>query len=355
MYEPLLRDLAVFDGGELPVLTAYLDMRPQDTGGQPQVRAGLVVLKDRLAEIEKSLRPRGPTLDSFLADRARLETFLDHEFSAETHGLAVFACSGGGLFETVEVRTPFDSAVVVGRRPDLFQLARLLDDHENVVVAVVDTSTARIFVTRFGSLEEVGGPDDRNAKRYRKRSMGGLSQMRYQRTIDLNRARFAAEMAAAIDRVVSEETASRLILAGDEVTIPTLMAALSRQTRDVVHDDILRIGIRAPHGEVHEEIAPILTAIEEDASHATAERLIDAVQAGGLGAAGLPPTQEALAEGRVEILVIDDAGDLAEDVRSELVRLAAASGARTEFVQGSDALLALGGVGALLRYRRDYR
>ncbi len=353
MYEALFRQLSQLPPSELPVITAYLDMRPHSTGESPAVRPGLVVLRDRLNEIEKTFLPRGPALDSFLVDRGRIERYVDHEFDPFTHGVAIFACAGQNLFETVEVRTAFESSVTVDTVPDLFQLAKLLDDHETVVVAVVDTNTARIFVTEFGWLEELGGPDDRNPKYYRKRHMGGLSQKRYQRNIEQYRERFAAQVATAIDAIVRRENASRLILAGDEVAIPLLQAALPAETREIVHDSILRIHIRAPRQEVHEEIEPILRQVAEEESCSQVERLMAAVRSTGLGTLGVEHTKAALEHGNIEKLFIDEQADLPREVRAELVRLAGASGADIEIVPGSEALLAAGGVGALLRYRLD--
>ena len=42
----------------MPVLSIYLDMRPQATGNNPGVSGGEIVLKDRLHEIEKNYAPR---------------------------------------------------------------------------------------------------------------------------------------------------------------------------------------------------------------------------------------------------------------------------------------------------------
>ncbi len=166
----LLRRLADIESENLPVLSIYLDMQPQETGARPALRSGLVVLKDRLREIEKTFPPRGDDLDSFKADAARVERYLKEELAPATQGLAVFACSGRELFETVEVGVPFENQVSVGPMPDLYQLVRLLDEHETALVAVVDTNTARIFATRVGIMEEIGGPDDDPAQ-YGKRSM----------------------------------------------------------------------------------------------------------------------------------------------------------------------------------------
>jgi hypothetical protein len=48
----LPRRLAELQPTELPILSVYLDPRPQITGENPAVRSGLIVLKDRLGDIE---------------------------------------------------------------------------------------------------------------------------------------------------------------------------------------------------------------------------------------------------------------------------------------------------------------
>ncbi len=137
----LMRQLAAFEPGTEPVLSIYLDMGPRETGENPAVRTGLIVLKDRLRRIEKTLWPRGPAFNSFQADAARIDQYLADEFPLTAYGLALFTCAGRDLFEVVTVGTPFENQVSAGPLPDLFQLARLLEEQETAVVAVVDTRT----------------------------------------------------------------------------------------------------------------------------------------------------------------------------------------------------------------------
>jgi hypothetical protein len=242
--------LVTFEPTDLPVLSVYLDMRPQATGENPALRPGLVLLKDRLNEIEKTLGARGPARDSFRADAARIQAFLENETNTETQGLAIFACSGRGLFETVGAGVPFEDHVGVSRVPDLSQLARLLDDQETALLAVVDTNTARLFVTRYGHLDEVNGPNDKNTKLYRKRSMGGWKQMHYQRNIDNNRIAFQKRVADAIDQLMVQTDAVRLVLAGDEVAIPLLKDTLSNQAVQCLHEEtITNRGLTVPEDQ----------------------------------------------------------------------------------------------------------
>jgi hypothetical protein len=345
----VLRRLAEFEPAQVPVLSIYLDLRPEATGEAPGRRSGLVALKDRLRELEKTLPLRGEEIESFRADVTLIDLYFEEEYPRSAAGVAIFACSARDLFEVVESGVPFANQISAGPTPDLFQLARLLDEQETAVVALVDSNTARLFVTRAGTLEERGGPDD-DSVHYQKRSMGGWSQARYQRHIDKHRTDFAGEVADAIERLIDEEDAVRLILAGDEVAVTPLRDALSQQALDLLHEPI-RLDIRTSRDDVQREVAPVLAQIEAEEARAAADRLIDAVRADGLGVVGLERTRTALEHGQVDELLLAPDGEIDEATRNDLVRLAALTGAIVEVVADHPDLQALGGVGALLRYR----
>lgn len=346
-----LRRLAEVEPGDVPVLTVYLDMRPHTTG-DPGVRTGLVVLLDRLRKLEKTLGPRGPALDSFRSDTQRIQKYLDEQLSSETLGLAVFACAGRDLFETVEVRVPFENEVALGPVPDLFQLARLADDYETAVVGVVTSNTARLFVMRNGRMTEVGGMSD-DSTHYRQTRGRPPSASRYQRHIANHRTEFAQEAAREIEQLVDQEQAVRVVLAGNEAALPNLLAALSPRVRSLLHEEVLRMDRRALTDDVAREVAPLLIEAEAADDHSIADQLVEAVQADGLGVDGLERTQAALEHGQVDVLVLDAEAPLDDATRNHLIRLAANGGADVDVVAGHAVLRELGGVGALLRYRHE--
>ena len=144
----LLRQLANFDPGDALVLSVYLDMRPH--GDSPAIRPSLIVLTDRFRQLEKTLLPRGAELDNFRLDASRVQRYLDEHAGVWLQGVAIFVCNSHQLFEVIETGVPFENRVVLEPVPDLFQLARLVDEQETAVVALVDTNTTRLFVTRSG-------------------------------------------------------------------------------------------------------------------------------------------------------------------------------------------------------------
>ena len=345
----LMRRLAELESTDAPILSVYLDTRPEAHGNRPGERNELTVVRARLDAIAGSLEARGTARDSFDADRTRIEQLVDSEELNDTDGVAIFACSHAGLWEAIGAQTQLDTQVTAGPTAELFQLARLLDDAVSAVVAVLDTNTCRLFVTRRGGLTERRGLDEGNAEHSR-HDTGGWSQARFQRHIDMQDKRFAAEAAEAIDRLVQREKPAHVLLAGDERVISVLEPELPEPIRPLV-DHVARIDMRATPADVREEIAPILSALEEAAGQDAVTRALAGHRAGDLGTAGMDEVMAALEAGQVDELVIDETVEADEDLRAELIRQASLTDARVEIVRDHDELRRHDGVAATLRYR----
>lgn len=345
----LMRRLAEATSTEAPILSIYVDVRPEAHGERPGERNELTIVRDRLNAIVDTIDPHTAARESFDADRTRIEQLLAGEDLNESDGMAVFASSRIGLWEAVGSRVPFDTQVAAGPTAELFQLARMLDETVSAVVAVVDTNTCRLFVTRRGALEERPGPDE-GPEEHERHDVGGWSQARYQRHIDMQDKRFAKEAAIAIERLVQREKPQHVILAGDERAIPILEAELSAAVRPLV-EHVARLQMRSSVADVRAEVAPILSALEEAESQDVADRALAGRRAGDLGVTGVDATMAALEAGQVDQLVIDESASIDEDLRAELIRQASLTDASVEIVRDHVALARYEGVGATLRYR----
>ncbi len=345
----LLRRLAEATSTDAPILSCYLDVRPEAQAERPGVRNELRPARDRLERIGETLEPHTPARESFDADRARIEELLDSDELNDADGVAVFACSAIGLWEAVRSAEPFDTEVHAGPTAELFGLARMLDDQVSAVVALVDTNTCRLFVTRRGALVERSGPDEDPAE-HRRTDVGGWSQARYQRHVDMQDKRFAREAAEAIGRLVAREKPATVILAGDERIVPILEGELDEPVRALV-DHVARMEMRSSPDEVAAEVAPVLSALEAAQDQELADRVVGEARARDMGVLGVNRTMEALEMGQVDELVIDETAPLDEELRAELIRQASLTDARVEVVHDHAALKRFEGVGATLRFR----
>lgn len=338
-----LRRLAEWPAAEPGVVSAYLDLRPQSTDN-PNVRTGLVVLRDRLREIGRD--DRSPPADDLERIAERLEAEIERRMP-DVHGLALFAGADEGQFEAAETRLALDNRVTFAGLPDLLPLARLADA-EQAVVALADTNTLRIFVHRSGALDEMGLVDDDNDD-YRQTQKGGWSQARFQRHVEAHREAFAKLAAEAVEGFVSLEDATVLLLAGDEVGVPLLRDALPQRLAEMVRDT-LRLEMRASLQDVAEDALLALERLRRDDATDAAERLVGAARGDGMGVVGLDVTREALTFGQAMELLLDETADDAG--LDDLIRMAAVTDARVRFTD-EEGLRRMGGVGALLRFRLD--
>lgn len=344
-----MRRLAEVTSTDAPVLSIYLDMRPEAHGESPGRRAALTVLRDRLRAIENTLEPHTTAQESVSADAARIHDFVESDDMRSVEGLAIFACSAQDLWEVQSAGVPFDTHVSAGPGADLFQLARLSDAHTSVIVAIVDTNTLRLFVSRRGALVEQPGRDE-GSEEHERSDQGGWSQARYQRHIDEQDKRFAKEAAEAIERIMDSEKATAVVLAGDERAVPVLRQQLSERVLAAVAGRE-HIEMRAGRDEVEADVGPLLERLKSEASLTVADRVVAGVRAGDLGVAGAEPTMKALKLGQVDELVIVESAELDEELRAELIRQAALTDARVEVIDQHAGLARFGGIGATLRFR----
>lgn len=345
----LMRRLAEATSTDAPILSVYIDVRPEAHAERPGERNELTLVRDRLNALQDTVEPHTDARRSFERDRDRIDRLLDSEDLNKTDGVAIFACDRIGLWEAIGSNVEFETQISSGPTADLFQLARMLDESVSAVVAVIDTSTCRLFVTRRGDVAERPGRDESPAEHTR-HDTGGWSQARFQRHIDMQDKRFAAEVAQAIERLVQREKPAHVLLAGDERAISVLDPELPETVRRLV-EHVARIDMRATSGDVREEIAPILSALEEADGQDAADRALAGRRAGDLGVAGINDTMAALEAGQVDELVIDEAAEIDGELRAELIRQASLTDAHVEVVRDHEGLRRYEGVGATLRYR----
>jgi peptide chain release factor subunit 1 len=383
--------LAQFEPVPFPVLSLYLDMRPNGTGRDQYAPFLRKAFRDRL----RTYRPHSPEHTSFSRDVERITAYLESEVRASANGLALFACAGADdFFEAIQLDVPIEfHRLYVDDKPHLYPLARIDDQYPRFAAVVLDTNLARIFVFSTGQRvreQQVQSPKTKQVK------VGGWSQARYQRHIEQYHQQHVKEVIDQLDRVVRADNIERIVVAGDEVVVPLLKKELTPALADRVVD-IVRLDIAAPDREVLETTLGALRRRDAETDAQVVDQLLNAVRGDGLGVVGPHDTLEALGRGQVDELVmtarpdvltnvdqlvtgaasvgsqpsgnaakglaaVDDAAAAARDrsapllsaeeqIADRLVTLARQTAARSRFIEDPALLAEVGGVGAFLRFR----
>ena len=373
--------LAGFEPAPYPVVSLYLDTRPNQHGRDQHQAFTRKELKAR----SRTYPANSPERESLDRDIEQIVRFLDNDLNPSANSVAIFACSAGELFETVQ-----SSGVVpqhglyIGDRPHLYPLARLESQSPRYAALVTDTNTAHILVISAGEL--VADREVKNVKT-KATSQGGWSQARYQRHIENFHIQHVKEVVAALDRVVQDEGITHILISCDEVALPLLREQLPKQLADKVVDHI-RVEAHAAAGEVLKASMDAMHKLNAKTDRDKVDAAIGAYRAGALGIVGPEDTLAALIKGQVDELLITadlqrmepvavgktvgmandaripepvlestSAGEPAtthpEVVRlaDELIAKAKQTSARITFVEDPELLSEYGGVAALLRFK----
>jgi peptide subunit release factor 1 (eRF1) len=351
--DELLDRLALFEPGDVPVLSLYLDARPNDNGRATFDR----YLRKQLPQVARTYAQTGAARQSLEEDASRIQSWLETELRPQTRGVALFACSAQGLFEAVQLDVPFpEHRLSVGPMPHLYPLAHVADEYRRYAAVVADSTRATIWVFGLQKALDRRTVESPKSKRHKE---GGWSQMHFQRHVDNARLHHIKDVADALTRVVREHDVDHVVVGADELFVPTLRAELPPEVNAKIID-ILPIDIRTPE---HQVLAETLESFRQEDARTDEERVrlcLDEVRGSGLGVAGLADTLTALEVGQVDELLLPATPDaiLREDgtpgdasLADDLVARARRTGAHVMFVEDASVLRELGGVGALLRYR----
>jgi peptide chain release factor subunit 1 len=368
--QDLLDRLAAFPATTLPVLSLYLNTEP-DQHGKDEIDR---FLRRELPARGRTFEPHTPERESYDRDVERIGRWVSQELRPSSNGVAIFACAGeSDFFEAVQLDVPVsEHRLYVYHQPQLYELARLTDAYPRYAAVVADSRLARIFVFALGATvdrAEVENPTDNRTQ------VGGWSQSRYQRHVDHQRQQHAKELVDQLDRIVREEGFAHVVLAGDEVIVPLIRAALPQHLEEKVID-VVRLDITTPEHEVLSATLETMKAEDTREDADQVRRAVDGYRSGGLGVAGLAPTLRALIRGQVsELLLAADfearhpepvprdsdlvpaelAAELSDgietvDLGAELVTRARNTGAPVSFIEDASLLEQVDGVAGLLRF-----
>jgi len=344
--------LARREPARFPVISLYLNAQPDSRGKDNYAAFLRKELRGRLRDFEL----RSPARESFAEDVARIERYVSEDVRPSANGIAIFACSAADFFEALQLDAPIERhRLTVGDRPHLYPLARIVDRYPRHAVVLADTNHARIYV--FGRGRTIDR-EELASEKVSRTEVGGWSQLRYQRHVEDHYLHHAKEVVEALRRIVAEDRAEYVFLAGDDVIVPLLRGELPKGLERKVAG-VLRLEIRTPEDEVRAAAAEALAELVAGSERKQVEKLRGEWLADGLAVGGVREVLEALEKGRGDEVWITTALAEAEAARpqgsvplgDEIVQRALATSATVHFVENAPLLAEMKGIVARLRYR----
>jgi len=336
--------LAAIEAGPFPVISLYLNLQADERGKdrfEPFLRKEL---PDRI----RTYRASSPERQSLEQDAEKIQKYVEG-LEPSVNGLALFACSGIDLFEPIPLAAPIDQhRLYISSIPHLYPLAKVLDQYPRYLALLADTHSARIFVFAANAVEMTDRVENEKTKHHKK---GGWSQARYQRHVENGHLQHAKEVVDTVARIVRDEKIDKIVLAGDEVIMPTLREQLPKDIAERIVD-VVKLDVKSPEHDVHASTIAALREKDAEGDRERVDEVIGAYRANGLACVGVKATMKAFEMGQVDELLITSRPDAFEDnAGDELVAKARQTSARIRFIEDPSLLAAVGGVAASLRFR----
>lgn len=304
---------------------------------------------------------------------------LDYLKSWKPHGrgLAIFSSQPAGIWETFELPVLVPSFVAVAQAPQTELLAQLLEDLPRLAVALLDGSSARIYLGEQADWErdatitsEIPGRHDQ----------GGWSQARFQRHIEFHEMQHLKKVARELETLYQDAPFKALVIAGVAEAAAELEELLSKPVLGRLAGRVSADFKQEPDSQILDQALRLVAEADLLAQEELVQRIVDSAEAGGRGAIGLQNTLEAVVEGKVDTLAVAEGvamegaacprcdyfaaepfqecpvcsatGERIDDIVDYAVERTIRGGGRVKFVSGKarEWLLARGGVGAVLRY-----
>lgn len=350
------------------VVSIYLNLDPTEFASAP---ARATAINSLLDEAARTAREESPQTREDV-DRMRA-LFKDFDFQG-AHAVAVFACSAEDLLEVIKLPRSVDSVVVIDESPYIEPLVEI-DSRARYGVVLVNRQTARIFRGSRDRLDEVARVDD---EVHRRHDQGGLSQARYQRSVDKEAQDHLKHSSEELLRRHKRRPFDALFVAAPEAVFKDFCEQLHPYLKERVAGRIELDVENTNADDVQQAAEGSIAAYERELEKHALDRLIQGAESGGRGATGLDDTLNALNEQRVEILLLQDNFDAAgaccpqcgwlgpsatsacpadgtetverEDITDLLVRRAITQSAQVVIVRDDERLEPRGSIAAVLRF-----
>jgi peptide chain release factor subunit 1 len=360
-----MRGLAETSDDRDVFLSVYIPTasREEEEMNASYVRARVGAIRDAIA---------GDLETDFERTFAVVEELLFHDGVPGEKGRVVFASAPKGYLEVHRLGVKPPRSLVLDNSPFILPLARLMDDHEDYGIILMDSREAHLYLVQSSVMEEVESTSIDLMNRHKK---GGMSQKRFNRLRRGQIEDFIDEIVDDLDRLEDMGTMRGLVVAGPGETKEHLVDALPKRYAAMVIG-VVDVDMDLPRDHLMAHGDRLARADEASDEDAAVEELRKAIYKDELAAVGVQEVRDAMVQGRVAMLLVDDdvsiPGWICESCKmiteargacpscggtisnaeliNEMAEMAERTGAEVQHVRDSSFLESIGGLGAVLRY-----
>jgi peptide chain release factor subunit 1 len=303
-----VRRLADYRAQRGCAISLYVDLDPARS---PTPRDASTRVSALLADGHKDALARRQSheeKEALKRDFERIERYFEHEFQrGGSRGLAVFCAGLDDVWIDLQLPDPVPDGISVERDFYLAPLAPIVGRGDGALVAVVNRERGSLYRLRAGRLHEA---TDLSEEQPRRHDQGGWAQARMQRHVDELAAEHFRTVADEINRRVRGSHGTKLVVVCPEEQRAEFGELLSQEARTALAGWAAAEAHAGPP-ELLAAAGPVLEQARAQEEGTDLERWREELGRSGRAVGGWSPTLEAASDGRVEVLLYDDAAQRA--------------------------------------------
>ena len=268
-------------GGGLPVLSLYAAIEPGIS--RREIDSRVTSLLDQADSLAKDTSAGHDERLSLRSDIEHIRQRLGEE-DWPPAGIALFSCSGRGLYEEVTLPRPVRDQVVVDETAFVRPLLAVLEEFHRSCVVIVDKEAASAWEFYQDELRELTEFTDQMI--HAPNAVVGLDEHRVRDRAEELLKRHYRHVAQTLGELMKAGRYELLIVAGHEAEVPGFLEFLPRELRDRVAGTFTINPDGSQLAEIHAGASGVLQRYERDEEERTVAEVLDRTAAGGLAVVG---------------------------------------------------------------------
>ena len=269
-----------FQADGLPVVSLYCRVDP---GASPrEVRSRVDSLLDQVRPVAK---------DHDLDHQSRLSVRTDIERIKDAQGaerwppgtVAIFSCSGRGLYEVIRLPRQVREQVMVDATPLVRPMLAVLGEHFRACVLVVDRTSAPVWEMYQDEMREVSTVRDPLRKAG---NTGASAEDRIQNRVDEQAKRHFRRVASMVDQLLRTDGYDVLVVGSHEHELADFLRLLPREVRGRVAGTFSADPTATPVAEIRDQADAVLRCYQREQDQRLVNDVLELAASGGLAAVG---------------------------------------------------------------------
>ncbi|HWF24474.1 MAG TPA: hypothetical protein VG275_03445 [Solirubrobacteraceae bacterium] len=287
-----------FDAGELRVVSMYLGLDPGN-------RKATYTEADSLLHEVRSLS-KDPELDhevrvSLRSDIERIDALIKTDPPQEK-AVAIFACSGAGLFEFVPLPRTVRTRVEMDSTPYVRPMLAVLDEYERLLAVVVERQGAHLWEVYLGAYRDAGRVKGPDLRRFAAAGRRANSPERHEDKAERLERTFFKDLADTLQHLSYDV----LVFGGHEHELPHLTRMLPKEVSERTIGTFAIDPSTATAADVRDHAQAILDDHERERQRRLVDEVAESEAARGLAAMGLEHCLWAVSMKAVQLLLVEE-------------------------------------------------